>query len=101
MIRLPQTVTYWTTSSDENGDKTFSAGIAVAARWKEVDGVFTDENGNDHKVVWHVYSNTLIPKRSLVVLSDMDGVATPPSGARTVLNAINNPSMNTTKKMVL
>jgi hypothetical protein len=101
-FRLPQTVTYWLQSAtDGNGDASYSAGVAVKARWKTMDGIFTDENGDDHKITNVVYSETLIPKRSMVALEDLDGQATPSDNSREVLNVIDNPSMNTLNKMVL
>ena len=101
LFSLPQDVTYWGIASvDVNGDPTFNAGIKVKARFKEKDGIFTDEQGDDHKVEFLVYSETLIPKRSMIVLEDKDGVATPTKGARIVRNAISNKSMSTLKKMI-
>lgn len=90
---LPQSVTYWKPSAvDGNGDPTFAAGVAVAARWARKDGVFTDSKGDDHKTQYIIYADTVIPKRSIVALEDLDGVATPPDGARKIFHNIESPS---------
>ena len=90
---LPQDVTYWKPSTvDGYGDPTFSAGVRVDARWVRKDGVFTDEKGDDHKTQYIIYADVLIPKRSMVALVDLDGVASPPSGARKIFSNIEHPS---------
>lgn len=102
-LGLPQTATYWQRSgnTDVNGDPSYDAGVAVAVRWKRKDGIVTDEKGNDQKTEFIVYSETLIPKRSMVVLSDVTPAATPTSGARIVMDTIENPSMDNLHKMVM
>lgn len=101
-LDLSQPVTYWSiTGSDENGDPTFAAGVKIDAKWKFKDGVTVDDKGNNLKVTLVIYSETEIPKRSLVVLSDMDAVALPPDDARIVLNVISNPTMDSLFKMEL
>lgn len=100
-LPLTQDVTYWsTTGTDGNGDPSFAAGVAVKCRYAEIDGLFTDERGDDHKVKWAIYSVTAIPKRALVVLGDFNGVATPPTGARKIFTNYNNPSISNLKKHV-
>ena len=69
---LPQTITYWTSSGiDANGDPSWNAPVNVAARWMRKDGIITGEKGTDQKFEYIVYSETLIPKRSMVVLAEL------------------------------
>jgi hypothetical protein len=102
LLPLTQIATYWTINSvDGNNTKTWNAGIALKVRWVIEDGVIKDERGNDQKTEWIVYATTLIPKRSMVVLEDLDGTLTPPDGARELVDNVNNPSLTNLKKHVL
>ncbi len=89
---LPQKVTYWTGKADGNGTITWNAGIAVDARFMRKDGVVRTIKGDDQITTHIIYSETLIPKRALVVLEDQDKVAVPPDGAREILDNIDNSS---------
>jgi len=101
-FRSDQDVTYWSVaSSDNNGDPTFNTGIRIDARWAEEDGIFTDDKGDDHKFSFVIHSDTLIPKRSLVVLEDQDGVSAPPVGAKKVIDTSENPGMSDRKRMLV
>ena len=101
-FRSDQDVTYWSVAStDNNGDPTYNAGINIAARWKKEDGTFTDDKGDDHKFSFVIHSDTLIPKRSLVVLEDQDGVAAPISGAKKVIDTKENPGMNDRNRILI
>lgn len=101
-LGLPQTVTYWEqTDTDVNGDKSYNAGVAVSARWKEHDGIVTDERGEEQKTTHIVYTETNIPKRSMLVLEDQNGVALPLDGAREVMDVKYNPSMDTLYRVVM
>lgn len=98
----PQKVTYWTVSGvDGNGDKLFNVGIVIDARFKQVNKIVTDDKGEELKATHFIYSETLIPKLSLVALSDMGGVSAPPNGTRKVVAIIENDSMNKAKKMII
>lgn len=102
LLPLTQVVTYWTINSvDGNNTKTWNAGIVLKSRWVKQDGVIKDPQGNDQNTEWIIYSTTLIPKRSMVVLEDLDGVLTPPQNARELFDNINNPSLTNLKKHVL
>lgn len=103
---LPQMITYWTSSGiDANGDPSWNAPVNVAARWMRKDGIITGEKGTDQKFEYIVYSETLIPKRSMVVLAELvvddDGNATPTDAAKVVLATTDNPSYTNLVKMVL
>ena len=101
-FRSDQDVTYWTADSvDDNGDPTFNAGIRVDARWTRKDGVTTDEKGDDVKFSFVIHSDTLIPKRSLLVLEDLDGQAEPPAGARKVIDTSENIGMSDRKRILV
>ena len=101
-FRSDQDVTFWTIATvDDNGDPTYNAGVNIKARFATKDGIFTDKKGDDHKVSFVIHADTLIPKRSLLVLEDQDGVSTPPAGARKVIDAIENIGMNDRKRMLV
>ena len=101
-FRSDQDVTYWSPASvNDNGDPTFNVGINVKARWTRKDGIFTDEKGDDHKVSFVIHSDTLIPKRSLLVLEDQNGVTTPPKGARKVIDTSENIGMSDRKRVLV
>jgi len=100
LLPLTQDVTFWAVlDSDKNGDPTYKAPVSIKARFVEKDGIFTDENGNDHKTEFIIYSTTLIPKRSMVVLV-IDVSAAPIEGSRIVFTNVNNPSLTSLKKHV-
>ncbi len=101
-FRSDQDVTYWSiASTDDNGDPTFNVGINIKARWTRKDGVFTDDKGDDHKFSFVIHSDILIPKRSLVVLEDQNGVAAPITGAKKVIDTSENPGMSDRKRILI
>lgn len=101
-FRSDQDVTYWSiASTDNNGDPTFNVGINLKARWTRKDGVFTDNKGDDHKFSFVIHSDTLIPKRSLVVLENQNGVAIPITGAKKVIDTSENPGMSDRKRILI
>lgn len=101
-LDLNQRVTYWLPGSyDDNNEVTYSAGAAIDAKWSESEGLTTNVNGKELNLTLFIYSETEIPKDSLVALGDFDGLATPPDNARAVVDVKSNPSMDTLFKMVL
>lgn len=94
LLDLTQPITYWTPASvDGNGDKTFSTGEMVLARWIRMDGLVTNSNGDDQKTEYIVYADQALPKRAIVALEDLEGETSPPDGARQVMEISENPSM--------
>lgn len=101
ILPLNQRVTYWTPASvDGNGTVTWAAGVAVNARWAQKDGIVVDERGNNQKAEYAIYTETLVDKRCLVALRDLDGVPTPPDDARKVLGNVYNPSISSLCKVL-
>lgn len=102
LLKMKQKITYWTVAdSDVNSSLSWNAGITIKARWVRKDGIITDDKGNDRKTEFIVYAKVLIPKRSMVVLEDQEGVAEPPDGARKIMGLIDNPSMTKIIKHVM
>ena len=102
MLPMRQKITYWTMSnSDADSSQEWNAGVTIKTRWVKKDGIITDDKGNDKKTQYIIYAKSLIPKRSMVVLEDQEGVATPPDGARKMLGTIENPSMTNLIKHVM
>lgn len=102
MLPLNQAVTYWSVASvDSAGDPTYDIGVLLPCRWVQKDGLVTNNQGDDQKTEYIVYTECLIPKRSLAVLEDLENVATPPDGARKIMGITNNPSMSTLIKHVM
>lgn len=102
LLPLTQDITYWTiTGVDGNNSPTWAAGVKIKSRWVRKDGIFTDSNGDSHKVEFSIYTAVLIPKRSMVVLEDQNGVAAPIAGAREVMTTIENPSLTSLIKHVM
>lgn len=101
-FRSDQDVTYWSiANSDVNGDPTYNVGVNIQARWTKKDGIFTDEKGDDHKFSFVIHSDILIPKRSMIVLEDQDGIATPVTGAKKVIDTSVNPGMSDRKRILI
>ena len=102
MLPLTQSVTFWEVSGvDGNSAVTFSTGVRLPARWVRKDGVARSDKGDDIKTEFIIYTNTEIPKRSMVVLSDMGGVALPPSSARQVVAIVDNVSISNLVKHLM
>lgn len=95
LMRLSQVITYWAPgANDVNGEPTWAAGVKAAARWANQDDVVTDENGNNQKAEYAIYTTAMIPKRSMIALADHNGVATPVDGARKVIATYYSPSIS-------
>lgn len=93
LIRLTQDITYWTSAgSDSNGGLSYNSPVTVKGKWVKKDGLVTNEQGDNQKTEFIIYSKTLIPKRSMVVLG-VDTSATPSNGARMIESNIDNPSI--------
>lgn len=87
-----QKITYWSVSaSDGNGDPDFSAPVVLPAKWALKDGLVKNEKGEEIKTLWIIYTKQVIPKRSLIVLSESVAV-TPPDGSREMVDNKTNPS---------
>lgn len=101
LLPLNQIVTYWMpAASDANGDPSYSAGVAVAARWAIQDDVVRDEKGLDQKTEFAIYCVVDIPKRAKVALGNFNGQASPPTTAREVVATYSSPSMSTLREVL-
>ena len=89
---LSQQITYWSPSgTNANSEKTWNSPVTLSARYALKDGVFVNDRGESQKTMWIIYTNTEIPKRSLIVLGE-DASLTPPNGARLMMDNKSNPS---------
>ena len=87
-----QNITYWASAgSDQYGGLSYDAPITIKGTWIKKDGVVDDQQGTSQKTEYVIYSATLIPKRSRVVLgTSLD--ATPPDGSRKIMDNLDNPT---------
>lgn len=96
LIKLNQDITYWTSAgSDKYGALSYASPVTVQGKWIRQDGLITDLPGDDQKTEFIIYSKTLIPKRSMVLLGTSVS-ATPITGSREIMDLIVNTSLTTT-----
>lgn len=101
LLCLTEEVTYWApVSVNSDSTVTYGAPVVVPARYARKDGIATDEKGNDQRVTWSIYTKVELKRRYYVALGDRSGDATPPDGARKVVNTWDNLSITDLFKCV-
>lgn len=100
-FKFPEIITYWSpTGRAIDGEKTWAAGVAIAARVADKISEVITSDGKEVITSKAVYSKVSIPVSAYISIGDFDGAAAPDVTAKRVLKQSEIVSM-TDAKMVL